>query len=200
MDSRTSSMFERFEKRLEKCLILATASIVGRADNTLRLVTVSWASFVRGYLDGFVENMCPRDRTEFIKATGPWTPGKYNDSKEVLGMKTVSQRQKDHDERTRRENVAAQELKERMIGYIEYIGEIEPHEGDEKRQKIAQRARDRVRDGRSAIIGTACDHCETALVDFEPGSCTLDAYMRFFSVCPKCGWNDYIWDFNRQPF
>lgn len=115
-------------------------------------------------------------------------------------MKTVGQRQKDHDERTRRENVAAQELKERMVDYIESIGEIEPHESDKKSQEIAQRARDRIRDGLSELIGTACDHCETALVDVEPGSSVRGAYIKFFAVCPKCGWNDYIRDFNRQPF
>lgn len=71
---------ERLEKKVERCIILATASIVGGIDNTLSLVTVSWASFVRGYLDGFVEKMRDRDKTEFIRATGPWIPGRYDPS------------------------------------------------------------------------------------------------------------------------
>lgn len=116
-------------------------------------------------------------------------------------MKTVAERQREYEEHVRRESVAAQALKKRMIDYIESIGEIDLREGHEaRRRELVKMSRDRVRDGRAALIGTACDHCKTALVDLEPGSYMLGAYKTFLAVCPKCGWNDYLRDFNQEPF
>lgn len=88
-----------------------------------------------------------------------------------------------------------------MIDYIESIGEIDLRQGHEaRRRELVERARDRVKDGRSVLIGTACNHCKTALVDFEPGSYMLGSYKTFLAVCPKCGWDGNLREFNQEPF
>lgn len=67
---------------------------------------------------------------------------------------------------------------------------------DVVRRRMRHQLREEIEEDRYKVaivpIGVLCDHCETELVNHQPGRQTLGSPPKKHIGCPGCGWLGYI--------